>query len=358
MPTRRKFLASLLAVSALPTMTWADAGNPAFLAAAQEIDGSFALFGLNSAGEDLFRIPLPARGHAGAAHPLRPEAVTFARRPGTYALVLACAAGQVIDELRAAPGRSFAGHGAFSADGETLFTVETVEASSAGEIGVWRVASASYRRIAAFSTGGIGPHEIRLMPDGAGLVVANGGIRTAPNGREKLNIATMAPNLTYLTLDGDIRQQISLAPELHHASIRHLALWADGLLAFAMQWEGPPDQTPPLLGLHRYGQVTPVLACAPLAAHRAMLGYAGSVAVNGAGTAVAMSSPRGGRVQVFDANGQFLHEILRADVCGLAASGAGFALTDGFGTFAVAESDLIQAHRRTERSWDNHIVQL
>ena len=40
---RRSFLASVLAASVLPQLSWADAGDPAYLAAAQTADGAFAL---------------------------------------------------------------------------------------------------------------------------------------------------------------------------------------------------------------------------------------------------------------------------------------------------------------------------
>jgi len=85
MTSRRAFLAGL-AAAAVPLPSWADAGSPAWLACAMEPDGGFALFGLALDGSDTFRLPLPTRGHAGAAHPSRPEAVVFARRPGGWAL--------------------------------------------------------------------------------------------------------------------------------------------------------------------------------------------------------------------------------------------------------------------------------
>ena len=95
MGTRRGFLAGLFAASALPRLSWADAGDPCYLAAAKERDGGYALFGLDGQGRDLFRIALPDRGHAAAAHPVAPEAVAFARRPGTFALVIDCVTGAV-----------------------------------------------------------------------------------------------------------------------------------------------------------------------------------------------------------------------------------------------------------------------
>lgn len=72
-PHRRGFIAGLLALGVVPVPTWADAGTPAYLSAAATSDGAYALFGLSHTLDILFRIPLPARGHAAAAHPTRPK---------------------------------------------------------------------------------------------------------------------------------------------------------------------------------------------------------------------------------------------------------------------------------------------
>ncbi|MDT8854909.1 hypothetical protein RNZ50_07735 [Paracoccaceae bacterium Fryx2] len=46
MTTRRGFIAALLAAGSVPHIGWAAVGDPAYLAAAQEQDGGFALFGV------------------------------------------------------------------------------------------------------------------------------------------------------------------------------------------------------------------------------------------------------------------------------------------------------------------------
>jgi hypothetical protein len=341
----------------LPTLGWADAGNPAYLAAAQEPGGAYALFGLTAAGDDAFRIPLPARGHAAAAHPTRPEAVAFARRPGTYALVINCATGAVISRLTTEPGREFNGHGAFSLDGDTLYTSEVIAMTGEGRIGLWS-RSAGYRRTAEIASGGIGPHELRRLRASETLVVANGGIRTGPGDRDKLNLDTMQPNLTYLDPDGTIRDTVRLDPAAHKASIRHLSVSASGLVAFAMQWEADPDTAPALLGLHRMGDAAVRLAKAAPQDHARMAGYAGSVAFFDNDRFVALSSPKGGLAQVFTSDGLFAYQIERPDVCGLASDGAALALTDGFGTFVTALDGRPTGHRRHDRAWDNHLVSL
>jgi hypothetical protein len=356
MTTRRRFLATLLAAGAAPRLGWAAAGNPAYLAAAREPDGSFALFGLTPEGRATFRLPLPARGHAAAAHPSRAEAVAFGRRPGTFALVLDCISGAAMARLTPPEGRQFNGHGVFAEGGAVLCTSEQEAATSAGLIGLWDV-DAGYRRIAEIPTHGIGPHDLRLMPDGATLVVANGGIATDPTDRTKLNLDRMRPDLAYIALDGTLLEQVTLSPDLSQNSIRHLALRADGLVAFAMQWEGAPGAAAPLLGLHRRG-AAPILASAPLADELAMQGYAGSIAFSGAGDEVAITSPRGGRLHRFAADGAFRGALSRADICGLASHPEGYLASDGFGGLISVTHAGARPLSATSSAWDNHLVSL
>ncbi len=351
MTTRRGFLAGLLA-AATPVTGWAAAGSPDFLAAAQDPDGSQALYGFRADGSLSFRIPLPARGHAGAAHPADPVAVFFARRPGTFALVLDCRDGIVTAQLTPPEGRQFNGHGVFLDGGARLATSEQVAETSDGVIGFWD--SATWRRIGEAPTGGIGPHELRLMPDGDRIIVANGGIATDPTDRTKLNIPDMRPNLSLLTGDGALVDQVTLDPALHQLSIRHLAVGGDGMVAFAMQWEGPPDQVTPLLGLWHGG--APVLAQAPAAEAALMNGYAGSVALAGDGQSVAITSPRGGRVQRFATDGTFLDAFARADICGAAPLGPALMTSDGGGALIAVEGGVPRLIARHQTAWDNHIV--
>ncbi|MGB3244869.1 MAG: DUF1513 domain-containing protein [Sulfitobacter sp.] len=357
MTTRRSFLASVLVSASLPAISWADAGGPSYLAAAREVDGTFALFGLTATGQETFRIALPARAHAGAAHPHRPEAIVFARRPGTFGLIIECLSGQVVQDLTAPKGQHFSGHGVFSADGNTLFTGEIDNLTGAGGIGLWSRGN-GYRRIGAFASGGIGPHEIVRLPGQDVLVVANGGIITdLDEGRTKLNIDTMQPNLSYLSLSGDLLDQVIMPPEMRKASIRHLSVNDSGKVAFAMQWEGVPDETPSLIGLHRMGQDVHLLEVAPVLAQK-MKGYIGSIAFSG-GTGAGMlaaSCPKGSVIALFDASGSFRAMLDRPDVCGLGSVSGPFFATDGFGGIATVSEDGIAPLRATEKAWDNHLI--
>jgi uncharacterized protein len=354
MATRRGFLAGLLVSGALPRLAWADVGAPAFLAAAKDAAGEYALHALSAKGESLFHLPLPGRGHAACAHPVRAEAVAFARRPGTFALVLDAGTGRELARLTPPEGRQFNGHGAYSADGSVLYTSEVIAAGSAGRVGLWD--SESWARIGEWDSGGIGPHELRLTPDG-GLVVANGGIETDPEDRTKLNIDGMRSNLTWLDGTGTVVAQAALGTELHQNSIRHLALGPNGEVAFAMQWEGDLAEAVPLLGICATGQ-SPALCPALEAEALLMQGYAGSIAWNRAAGRIAITSPRGGVAMVFDAAGQPVASHRRADICGAAALGDGFVLTDGSGAVWAAGEAGMTLLAQHPLSWDNHLVAL
>ena len=356
MTTRRGFIASLLAASALPSLSWADAGSPAYLAAAKLADGTFALHGLTAMGATVFAIPLPARGHAATAHPTRPEAVAFARRPGIYAIILNCANGAVITRLAPPDGSQFNGHGTFSKDGAVLYTSEVIASTSEGRIGLWDAAN-GYRRIGSWASGGIGPHDLKRLPGGDTLVIANGGIQTDPQDRTKLNIDSMRPNLAYLDAAGQITDLIELASQYRQNSIRHLAIAADNTVAFALQWEGDPAEPVPLLGLHKQG-TPPHLCAVPEAEMFVMQGYAGSIAFDRTGQEVAITSSHGGAVQIYQREGTFIAGLLRADASGIASASSGFLLTDGFGTISAIIDHAVVPITKGNALWDNHLVAL
>lgn len=355
MTSRRLFLAGLVSAGLTPTTTWANAGGPSFLAAAKTDDGEYVLCGLSGAGKIVFQIPLPARGHAAAAHPYRAEAVAFARRPGRFALILNCATGNVTAELTSPEGRHFYGHGSYSADGRYLFTSENEFEAAQGVIGVWDSAD-GYKRIGEFASGGVGPHDIKTLPTG-NLVVANGGIETHPeSGRAKLNIATMLPNLTYLSLTGTVLEQVALGVDLHKNSIRHLAVSADGSVAFGMQWQGDKGQVVPLVGTHKQGQDAQILDLGTRV-YSQMEGYVGSIAISADGNEVAATSPRGSVVVAANLSRRELIAVTpQADVCGVVYGGAGMVVTTGMGQ--VIGGWLGGRESYPSLHWDNHLVGL
>lgn len=353
MPNRRAFLAGLLAAGMTPEVTWADAGHPSHLSAAMTLQGRYVLAGLRRDGTLAFTIPLPGRGHAAAAHPTAPEAVAFARRPGTYALLMDCVNGSVIQHLTAPQDHHFYGHGAFSADGQRLFTTENHIETGQGRIGIWSRPD-GYARVGDMPSGGIGPHEMLRLPGRDVLAIANGGILTRPEtGREKLNLDTMRPNLTLITEDGNPLDRATLPDALHQNSLRHIAGFADGSVACGFQWQGDPFDSPALVGLYRAGTGLHLLE-SPADATRRLAGYVGSVAALPGGQ-IAVTSPRGGVVQIFDPTLGFLSQNPQAEICGVAANGAAGLATDGLGGVHHVGQGFRHAGQH-DLAFDNHLV--
>ena len=190
------------------------------------------------------------------------------------------------------------------------------------------------------------------------LVIANGGIETHPDtGRTKLNIADMAPNLTYIA-NGAVVGVAELGKELRKNSIRHLAVSKTGQVAFAMQWQGL-EGFPPLVGMHAFGAQIKTFV-APALDLEKMQGYAGSIAFAGDERHVAVTSPRGGNVHIYDAIDQSLAASIElSDVSGVAAFELGVVISSGRGvlkhlSLASRPKNFQSSHIR----WDNHLVAL
>jgi hypothetical protein len=277
--------------------------------------------------------------------------VAFARRPGHFALVIDCVSGAVLHRLAPPRGQQFNGHGAYSADGSLLMTSEVVGATSEGRVGLWE--TRGYARIGDVASGGIGPHDLRRLADGR-VAVANGGIATDPADRSKLNLATMRPNLTLLSGEGAMLDQAELPTEYRQNSIRHLAVAGEGL-AFALQWEGDPAEAVPLLGLWTPGRAPRLCPAAP-GEEYLMQGYAGSIAATA--DRIAVTSPRGGAVMLFDGAGRPLATHRRGDLCGIAAGPAGLVATDGQGAVWACDDADLRPLARHATAWDNHLVSL
>ena len=329
--------------------------RPAYVAARREADGSFAAIVLDDSGAVLFHEALDGRGHDIALSPDRRLAVYFARRPGRFALVVDLE--KQIRQLAFTPppGHHFYGHGFFSADGRLLYATENGADDDVGVLGIYDVA-AGFVRIGSHSTGGIGPHEALIMPDGRTVVVANGGMQTHPDDeRLVLNLATMEPSLSYIDLaTGDLIDRVGLSADLHQVSLRHMGIDGEGAVWIGGQYQGPPTDEVPLVVRHRRG-ADPVPLSAPPSVYGSLRQYVGSVSPNADGSLIATTSPRGGVVIEWDARtGNIVSERRLADVCGVAPEGGGegFIVSDGFGQI-YDEDGLRQSYPAT--AWDNHL---
>ena len=154
------------------------------------------------------------------------------------------------------------------------------------------------------------------------------------------------------------RRGRTLAPELHLNSSRHLAISSQGILGFAMQWQGDPGADLPLLGLYEPGTPPDLLAEGDPRL-RNMRGYGGSVAFSPDGLTIGVTSPRGGVVQVMETrSGHIIKEHALRDVCGLATARSGFIASTGLGAIAALTGHTAKQLRHHDLAWDNHLVPL
>ncbi len=359
---RRRFLSLAAALGLTPAAALAAApvaGDVLYLSARKR-GGRDETALLDEAGRDRLVVPMPARGHSFAIDAASRRAVVFGRQPGFFALAFSLEGGEP-QPLPMHEERHFFGHGAYLDGGRLLAATENDFEAGRGVLGLYDATpGGGYRRIGEFDSGGIGPHEIVLMPDGKTLCVANGGILTHPDyGKLELNLDTMRPSLAYIdAASGELLERVELEPALHRLSIRHLALAADGCVWFGCQYMGPAADRPALVGRHRRGARLELFE-GPAQTLRQMRNYVGSVTVDAAGAVVATSSPVGGQVIYWDAaSGRCLGTTELADGCGVApAAEAGFLLSSGLGAMlrtdaSGAEKPVLAPSR--EVSWDNH----
>ena len=275
---------------------------------------------------------------------------------GTFAVVFDPVGDAAPVTLTSAEGRHFFGHGAFSSDGRLLYATENDFDNARSVVGIFDVAG-GFRRVGEFDAFGIGAHEMLLTPDGAVLVVANGGIETHPDyGRAELNLSTMDPSLRFLDArTGGLIGQLRLPAALHQLSIRHLAFDGRGRVWFGCQFRGAPEDQPQLVGYAtRDGDIR--LVELPAETLGGLRNYVGSVAASGDGGRVAVSSPQGNAVVVLDAaTGRPVLSSSLDNGCGLVADGGGFIASSGEGEWvALAGSDA--ASRRFGFRFDNHLA--
>ncbi len=355
---RRTFLTLLGAAAVAPARAFATEEQLYLAARARGARHEIAV--IDALGVDRLVLPIEARGHSFAIDHRRRTAVAFARAPGRYAVAFDVEGKAVPQPLVAAPGRHFFGHGIFSADGRIMLASENDYEAGKGVTGLYDV-GAGFARIGEFASGGIGPHDIVLMPDGRTACIANGGILTHPDyDKLKLNIDTMAPTLAYLDIaSGDIVEEVSLPADLHKLSIRHLVVDAHGAVWFGCQYEGDKTERPPLVGRHRRGR-QPELFAGPPDVLRRMDNYVGSVSADASGEIIATSSPLGGLVTFWEAStGRFLGERATPDVCGVAPLEPRRILaTTGRGAIEAMspeEKRPISDESPNHPAWDNHL---
>lgn len=305
------------------------------------------------------------RGHGLATHPVRTRSVLlFARRPGNRGIEVDVSNGEVVAEFSCQPGRHLFGHGCFSDDGQLLFTSEAEYKTGKGKIVVRD--SANYQVLEEWSSFGIGPHEVKVMPGGRSLVVANGGILTHPDqGRKPLNLETMQSSLTYIDLSSGGKLDEFFVPE-PKASIRHLDVSDNGTVALAMQVQREAtghDRVVPLAGLHKPGKSIELLNN-PEPVIQGMNDYMGSVAINNRTGIAGFTSPKGNIAAFWHTDsGEFAGYHNLRDVCGLAVTSdeQHFVISNSFGHIRLLDGTTLKENKSLRRKlpdyrWDNHML--
>ena len=321
----------------------------------EKAGGGYGAVLISETGALLSVIDLPDRGHD-VTLSRDGRGVVFARQPGTFAVVFDTAGRAAPVTLMSSEGRHFFGHGAFSPDGRLLYATENDFENARSVIGIFDVAG-GFERIGEFDTRGVGAHEMLLTPDGATLVVANGGIETHPDfGRAEMNLATMDPSLSFIDArSGSLIGQLRLAADLHQLSIRHLAFDEQERVWFGCQFKGAESAQPQLVGYAtRDGDIR--LIDLPSETLAGLRNYIGSVATSRDGTRVAVSSPQGNAIVILDAaTGRPLETRALDNGCGLVADGAGFIASSGEGAWVPLQGSAAE-RRRFDFRFDNHLA--
>ncbi len=362
MTTRREFLQQLSAIgiiaSGLGNIGCTRASKPWFVSACTNQKGQHFVAAFDIEGRVVNQVALPERGHDAIALPHKPgRAMIFARRPGTFALEVDFIKGRVVRELTAAEGLHFYGHGTYSKRHNTLITSENDFHSGIGKI-VIRDAN-SYQELVRYDSGGIGPHEIALMPDGDTLVIANGGIKTHPDSpRKKLNLDSMRPNLAYLSLKtGELLDTFEL--DNKHLSIRHLAVSNKGKVVAGLQYQGEKTDLVPLAISH-HGEASLSFLAAEESVWRQMNQYTASVCIDEGRQVAAISCPRADLLTYWSLkNNQFLTKERLADGAGLTFIDQLYA-TSGKGLLINTQVSNSEFQRKSavfeQLKWDNHLT--
>ncbi|WP_317928584.1 DUF1513 domain-containing protein [Halioxenophilus sp. WMMB6] len=367
---RRQFIAGLVALGLAPVAaarshTGSSAGSEIWLSA-QGADGDhYGMSWYRAADADIHLTLSHFRGHGSAVNPIHPErAIMIGRQPGFKGIAVDLQQARITHQFDCQEGHQFFGHACFSADGKTLYTTEGNIATGEGLV-VARDAN-TFQILGQFSSHGIGPHELRLMPDGKSLVVANGGLLTRPqSGNQVLNPGDMDSSLVYLaSTNGELLEQVRV-PE-PKASIRHLDLSANGEVAMAMQMQrfaASHAEIVPLGAVHSPGQAVRLLAH-PEAVIGRLQDYMGSVAISNASRTVGFTSPKGNLAVFWNLDsGEYVGHHKLLDVCGLAvtADQQHFILSSSIGQLRLLNAHTLKEEKErrvmTEGiQWDNHLL--
>lgn len=366
MLTRRQLLraglagATTISLAGCASRALEQKGAPLQLLSAVDDDqGQHYITAVSQTGEQAFMVPVSERCHGGCPQPFGDHVVIFARRPGREMHVINTRSGTLERSVSAGGGYHYYGHGVYSPDARFLYVTMNHYADAAGLIRVYD-AMHGYRALADYPLDGVGPHELRLHPDGEALVIALGGIETHPDyDRLKLNIASMQPALLLMNRHtGEITQRFE--PSHHQLSCRHLDVSHEGIVIAGYQYEGPELDTPPLLARLDTRNMSFSEPELPLAEVMGLKNYTASIAISPSSPFSVVTAPRGHRAIIINHHtGELVQRVAVTDVAGALAFGkSGFLVSSGTGGLYLldAESALAKPHGNYAVHWDNHLT--
>ena len=323
-----------------------------FVSAASNHQGEHFVVAFDDTGNLLSQVKIANRGHDLVM--LDDERVAaFSRRPFTKLFIVDLEQNMLQRTVTSEDGFHFYGHGVFDTARNLLITTENHIESANGYL-VFRDAT-SFEVVKRIESGGVGPHQLALMPDGEHIVVANGGIKTHPEkGRDKLNLDTMAPNLSYVHLNSGKVVETVIPPHFQ-LSLRHLAVAKSGEVIVGAQYQGHYRDSWPLVFSHKRGGELKPLDTNPdfwLAFNQ----YIASIAINDKENRIAVTSPRGGVVSFWQLDNHLLLNHQRfVDCAGVASSRDSIFVTNGKGQVVTnySKSPLFQLQALR---FDNHLI--
>lgn len=305
-------------------------------------------------------LPSHWRGHQVAVSPDRRYLVSVARRPGRQ-LLIQDRQTKTHQFLEAEPGRHFYGHGIFSDDGSLFYCTENDYENARGCIGVY-IVDQGFSRKEEWSSFGTGPHQLAwLRHQGQTLmVVANGGIETHPDyPRIKLNLDSMAPNISYLTDEGVLFDQAW--PGHHQLSLRHLDTSADGRVWIGAQYQGEVYESPELVFHHAPGEESLTTVTATPSLWTDLKAYIASVSCHPREDTVCVTAPRDNRIILWQrSTGRMIREMALADCAGVCAHPEWplYYVSSGEGSLAAFDArngDRLWLQHFEGIHWDNHL---
>lgn len=345
----------------LPSLGWALPGRQQahwLFSAVDDAEGRHCIQAISPEDGRSFRIAVSERCHGGCLRPDSAQAVLFARRPGRSLHVIDGDARDEVARVDAGPGHHFYGHGIFEPNGRYLYVTANRIEDATGLVRVYD-AERDYAHHHDLPLDGIGPHELRLMPDGRTLAIGLGGIRTHPDyGRAKLNLDDMASALVLMDRESG-KISARHAPSHHQLSCRHLDVGADGTVIAGYQYQGPEWERRPLIArLSPQGEFSEIALPGPLTDE--LRQYTASIAIARSTPRALITAPRGHRVLLIDSrDGRLLASHHLPDAAGARCDGrGGFLVSSGRGGLYRVGGDgsAPQQLESLAIRWDNHLT--